>query len=186
MAAITAKLVGDGGALLERTRRVAKRPLLKIGPRVANILKDGVLAELDAEETRSASGTVTKFRPAIDFERRPPGKTLGGSTGGVGRAWASARVTTSGRAVALLADLGPRGGVFLGGGGTSRSARVTVIKAKQNPSKMRGAIFHRTGAHFSRKKLEEGVKVYSRSHGAVYPAIMRKIEAVMVEELTNA
>lgn len=177
--AITATLTGPGGDFGGIRKRVAKPLAGRARPLIVRSLKASVRRDFARQGHHGATGFTpwTPTRPFGDCEPAP--KILGGTAGGMARAWEDARVVTSAsdRSITLVARHP-----------AMRAHRFgAVVRAKRRTSSGRLAMVVflglKCGVWLSEAKALAGLKIPKRPFADKNPRLARDIELGVVEAI---
>lgn len=170
-------------ALFERKARFAGNFMAEIGREALDVVKRDVQGEIRGQYY--LAGGRQKWPITVQIGRLPAGRP---ALQHFAREWENATPRVSASEAELRVSI-PGGGAHVGGEGTQRGSvgQRTVIKPLGTPRAMQGAIYAKTGAWISSKKLESGLELPARPHANPdNPVTARGVEQVMARKLEGA
>ncbi len=174
--ALSVSLRGAGGIFKDVRKRVS-RPLAGRAQRpVAQAMRDSALRDFNRGGHHGPAGGFTPWTPSQEFgECSPAAKTLGGTTGSMGRAWKDARMIPSANGIAIVARH-PGMRIHKQGG---------LVKAKKRTAggQLAMVLFLglKCGVWISESKALAGMRIPRRPFAGKNPELARDIEKIVAE-----
>lgn len=176
--AISASLTGAKGIFKDVRKRVSKPLAGRARKPAAQALRDSVLRDFSRGGHHGPSGGFTPWPAAKSFgDCEPSSRTLGGTGGSIGLAWAKAREIPSANGVAIIAEHP----------GMRAHLEGALIKAKKRTAsgKLAMQVFlgMKCGVWIGEAKLLSGLEIPARPFASKNPDLARDLERIVVEAI---
>lgn len=166
-------------------------PMRVAGDEVRDAMRGSIREEFAGAYWKSPSGARVPWKATQPFGSRPAGPTLGGTDGGLFRAWMGGPGGYE-RRTATAVTLGvsrPNAAVHRGGTGTSvNPRRRTKVRAKAIGARGLPSMFWLLGLRFRvwirpEKLLTQGVEIPARPHATRNPNLEERLADILLRRV---